>query len=122
MGLTSQVVAIIENIAPAPDELEHRLDVRDDRLARAPQVLVRIARAQRRRLLERQPGRDVARQRVVRRGLVGDEVEVLTARGELGHDLGRVPEQADRQRPPLAPRPRAPARARRRASSAASSR
>ena len=82
---------------------------------RPAQVLVRIGRAQRSRLLDVEPDRDVAVQRVVRRGLVGDEVEVLAAPGELRHDLGRVPEQPDRQRAPLCRPPRARARARRRA-------
>ena len=34
-------------------------------------------------------------------GLVGDQVELLPARNELGHDVGRIPEQPDRERPPL---------------------
>src|SRR5207253_7035711 len=58
--LTSQVVAIIENIGAAPDVLEHRLDVPDDGLAGKTQVLVGIRRAQCGRLLDRVAPRDVA--------------------------------------------------------------
>ncbi len=102
MCLPSQVVAIIENIAAGPDELEHRL-----RRARAIDARARrryssgSARAQRRGLLDREPGRHVAGQRIVRRRLVGDEVEVLAAPGELRNDLGGVAEQADRERSAL---------------------
>ena len=72
-----------------------------NRLAGAPQVLVRVARAQRVCLFERQADRDVPRQRIVRRGLVGDEIERLAPSGKLRHDLGRVPEEPDRERPAL---------------------
>src|SRR5437868_4592139 len=96
-GLTSQVVAIVENIRTASDVLEQPFDVRDDRCACTAQVLVRIGRAQCGRLVDRQALRDVAGQRIVRCGLVCDEIEVLAARRELGHDVRGVAEQADRQ-------------------------
>ena len=66
-----------------------------DRRARPPQVLVRIGHAQRSRLGERHPVRHVPGQRIVRRGLVGDEIEVLPTPRELGNDVGRVAEQPD---------------------------
>ena len=45
MGLPSQVVAIVEDIAARADELEQALDMRRDRLASAPQILVRFGSA-----------------------------------------------------------------------------
>jgi hypothetical protein len=102
VGLTSQVVAIIENIAPAPDVLEQPLDVRDDRALRPREVLLRVGGAQRSGLLDREPLRDVAGQRIVCCGLVGDEVEVLSTACELWHEVRRIAEQADRECAPLA--------------------
>jgi hypothetical protein len=69
-----------------------------DRGAGEAQVLLGIGRAQGSRVGDRQRDGDVPVQRIVRCGLVGDEVEVLAATGELGHDLGRVSEKTDRQR------------------------
>ena len=99
IGLTSQVVAIVENVASHPDELDHRPDVRHDRLGRQPQVLLRIPLAQPARLLERDLRRDVTRQRIVCGGLVRDQVERLAARDELRQDVGRIRTQRDRERP-----------------------
>ena len=80
----------------------------DRALADASQVVVGVARAQRIGLLDGQPGGHVAVERVVRGGLVGDDVDVDIAADQLGQDLGGVAQQADRQRPPLAaaPQPR----------------
>ena len=72
--------------------------MRGDRDARAPEVLVRIGHPQLVRLVERHPVRHISRQRVVRGGLVGDEIEVLPAPCELGDDVGGVAEQPDRER------------------------
>ena len=69
-----------------------------NRLPRSAQVLVGVARAQLGGLVDGEPGRDVAVERVVRCGLVGDEVEALTSTSELGDDLGRIAEEADRER------------------------
>ena len=91
-GLTSEVVAIIENIAALPDVLEQAADVLRDRGARPPHVLVRIRRPERGRLRHVEPLRHVAGERVVRGRLVGDEIEVLAAARQLGHDVGRVAE------------------------------
>jgi hypothetical protein len=76
--------------------------VRDDRRARTSHVLVRIGRAQCRRFVDREPLRDVPGQRIVRGGLVGDEIEVLAARRELRNEVRRVAEQPDRQRAAVA--------------------
>ena len=66
--------------------------MRDDRLARQAEVRLRIALAQRRGLLERHLGGHVPRERVVRSGLVGHEVEVLASGRELREHGGCVPE------------------------------
>ena len=100
-GLTSQVVAIIENVAPHPDELDHGADVRDDRFGRESEVLGGIALTERRRLLERHFRRDVAGERVVRRRLIRHEVECLAARDQLREHVCRVRPEGDRQRPAL---------------------
>src|SRR4029453_18744319 len=102
IGLTTEVVAIIENVAPCPDELEQPLDVQRDRGPRPPQVLLGIAGAERRSRIDVEPLRHVSGQRVVSGGLVGHEVEALATRGELGNDVGGVPEQPDGERPSFA--------------------
>ena len=99
IGLTSQVVSIIENVAPHPDELDHRTDVRHDRLRREPEVLLRVALPQRRRLLERHLGRHVAGEGVVGRGLVGDEIERTPRARRALADVGGVRAEADGERP-----------------------
>ena len=55
----------------------------------------RVARAQLERLVQRHAVGHVAVQRVVRRGLVGDEVGGDAAAHQLGVDVGGVAEQAD---------------------------
>ncbi len=57
------------------------------------------SRPQRGRLLEGHLGGDVTRQRIVRRGLVGDEVEGDSPGNQLREDVGRIAEQPDRERP-----------------------
>ncbi len=115
-GLAAQVVAVVEHVTARARELGHRAHVRDDRLARQAQVRLGIAHAQRLGLLDRHLGGHVARERIVRGRLVGDEVEVLAARSELREDAGRVREQARRTAPALRPQRCEPVRARRRAS------
>ena len=68
-----------------------------NRLRRAPQILLRVGGAKRRGLADVQTLRHIPRQRIVRGGLVGDQVEVLAAAGQLRHDLGSVSQQSDRQ-------------------------
>ena len=77
-GLTSQVVAIVENVAAHSDVLEEPFDVPDDRVARPAQVLRRVRRTQRSDFCDIEAERDVAGEWIVRRRLVGDEVEDFT--------------------------------------------
>src|SRR5436309_14536896 len=85
----------VENVAAGADELQQTLHMCCNRGTGLAQVLVRIGRAQRSGFLDGEPNGHVAVQRVVRRRLVGDEVEVLPTPGKLGHDLRRVSEQPD---------------------------
>src|SRR2546430_13825008 len=73
----------------------------DYRLPSAAEVLVRIVGSKLSGCLNGQPSRDVARQRIMRGGLVGDEIEVLASAGGLRGDLGRGPLPARRQGPGL---------------------
>ena len=70
-----------------------------DRFPCQPQVFVRLALPERGSLLERQLGRDVSRERVVRRRLICDQVEWLSTSCQLGKDDGGVSKQSDRERP-----------------------
>ena len=80
----------------------------------ALQVVVGIRAPQHVGLLDGEPRRDVAVERVVRARLVRHDVDRRVAAHQLREDLRGVAEQADRQRAPLAP-------GRRRAASSASS-
>ena len=70
----------------------------DDRLARQLQVAIGVEPAQLSSLLDRHLGGHVPDERVVRRRLVGDQVEVLAAPRQLGEHDGCVAEQTDAQR------------------------
>jgi hypothetical protein len=59
----------------------------------AANILVRVALTQRLRLRQGDPGRDVAPERIVGRGLVGDHVGDLAAAEKLGEHLGAVADQ-----------------------------
>ena len=63
----ADVVAVVEDVRAGRLEREHRLDVLGHRLAARAARTPRVALAQLGGLLERQPARDVAVQRVVRR-------------------------------------------------------
>ena len=77
---------------------DHGLDVDDDAGDRAAHVLLRVRRAQLQRLLEGHAIGHVAVERVVRRGLIGDEVWSEPAAHELGIHVRGVAEERDRQR------------------------
>ena len=112
--LGAQVVAVVEDMAARAPEVEHRLDVPNGRLPRPAHVLVGVGLAQRERVGELDPRRYIPVQHVVRGRLVGHEVEVRAAAGDLGEDVGGFPRM-----PTETPRPSA---AYRRTRSIASSR
>ena len=111
LGLGAQVVAVVEDDRAGALEGEHRADMGGHRATRPPLVLVGQDAAQLERVGEGHLVGDVAAERVVRRGLVGHEVEAL-ARGRPGRfDLGGVADQGDAERPRRSPPRRAPRQA-----------
>ena len=116
-GHRPQVVAVVEDDRTGPLELEHRPDVGGHRSHRALDVDVGLGspggRAHR---SSADLGRDVARERVVGRRLVGHDVESLTGLRPGRLDLGGVADQGDRQREALGRRSPSPCRAPRRGS------
>src|SRR5687767_5709952 len=65
-----------------------------DRVARLTQILVGIPLAQLLRLVDGESRGHIAVQRIVRRRLIGNEVELLAPLHECRHDFGGVAEQA----------------------------
>ena len=97
-SLPAEVVAVVEDVTAELRELHHRPHVRDDRLARALHVPLRVAGPERGGFLEGHLGRDVTGERIVGSRLVGDQIEMLATRRKLGEDVGRVAEHADGHR------------------------
>ena len=98
LGLGAQVVAVVEHDRARRLEGEHRADVVGHGAHRALHVHVRLGDPEHVGVVERDLGRQVARQRVVRGGLVGDHVEPLAGLRPRRLDLGRVADQRDRDR------------------------
>ena len=69
-----------------------------DRVFDHLEVLKRVAFSQIRRLLDGQRRRDIAAQRIMRGGLVGDDVRREATADELRIDLGGIAANADRDR------------------------
>ena len=93
--LGAQVVSVVERDRARRLEGEDRPDVVCHRAHRAPQVLVGLRGPQRDGIVQRDLRGNVAGQRIVRRGLVGDDVEPLAGRRPGRLDLGGVPDQRD---------------------------
>ncbi len=108
LGHRPEVVAIVEDDGAGALELEHRPDVGGHRAHRALDVEVRLGGAQGDRVVQADLGRDVAAERVVGRGLVGDDVEALAGLRPGRLDLGGVADQGDRQGKTLGGRPASP--------------
>ena len=98
LGLAAQVVAVVEEHGAARLHREQRPHVPRHRAARAPHVIRRIRRAQRPSLLEREPGGDVALERIVRRCLIGRSIGLEAAAHQRGMHFGRVPDEPDTER------------------------
>ena len=82
-------------------EVEHRPDLERHQLLGRPLDARGVGGLTRLPLVERPAGRQIAVQRIVGGGLVGDQVGQHAAAHELRKDLGRVAEQADREGAPL---------------------
>ena len=98
LGVGADVVAVVEDLGAGALHREHRLDLGAHALLRPRDVAVRIARAERRRVGERQVARDVTIQRIVGGGLLGHEVGDEPAANELGIRLRGVRAHADGDR------------------------
>src|SRR5207245_3639897 len=72
--LTADVVPVVEDDAPGPEEIEHRADMDRDRLAGATHVFLGILGTQGCGLRYGQAARDVSSERVVRARLVRHDV------------------------------------------------
>ena len=96
--LAAQVVAVVEGDRAPRLQREHRLDVRAHRVEHRRLVPLGILLPHHRGRLERVSTGDVAEAQVVRRRLVGDDVGRDAAAHELGHDVGDVADEPDRER------------------------
>ena len=97
-GLRADVVAVVKHDRAALLPRAHGGDVRAHAADRAALVVGRIAGAQTRRLTQREAGRHVADEWVVRRGLVGHDVGQEPAGDQRRQDFGGVAQDADRPR------------------------
>ncbi len=95
-----QRVAVVKRLRALAPELPDRADMGDGALADPREVLLRVRATQLLGLLDREAGRDVAVEGIVSRGLIGDDVDIGVAAGQLREDLTRVAEQADGEGPP----------------------
>ena len=98
--LAAQGVAVVEDLGALVEEAEHRVDVVCHRLARAVGELVRLLRRVVVPILDADALRQVG-QRVVRGGLVGDDVDLDTAPQQLRQHLGGVADDGDGQGAPF---------------------
>ena len=95
LRLATDVVAVVEHDAPAPEEIEHRPHVDRDRFPGLPKVLVRMLCSEFRRLPDGEPARDVSAERVVGARLVRYDVGPDASLYEFRMDIGAVPDEAD---------------------------
>ena len=89
------VVAVVERDRAAILHGAHRGDVLAHGRDAAPFVFGRVLRAERGRLGEAQPVRDVADERIVSRGLIGDDIRRVAAPHQFGQHVGGVGHQPD---------------------------
>src|SRR5438093_3869813 len=97
----ADVVPVLEHDRPALLEPEHRPHVDRNGLRAPSDVFLRVRGSQARGLLHGEPHRDVAPERVMRGGLVGDDIRCDAAAGDLWVDLGAVPYESDAAWGPL---------------------
>ena len=95
LGHLADVVAVVEGRDALLVEREHRLDVHAHRLLRRVARAVRVGLAPLEPLLDGPAHRQVAVDRIVRAGLVGDRIGLHAALDQLGQHLGGVAEQRD---------------------------
>src|SRR3989454_4273260 len=93
--LAADVVPVIEDDAPGPEEIEHRLDVDGNRLAGATHVLLGILGTQCGGFRNGQTARDVSSERVVGTRLVRHDIRTNPALHHPGMDVRAVPHQTN---------------------------
>ncbi|ABA50058.1 hypothetical protein BURPS1710b_2184 [Burkholderia pseudomallei 1710b] len=98
LRMCADQIAVVEHDRATILEAEHRLDVAHDRRAACLHQLRPVGVAHRARFLERVARRHVAVDKIVRGGLVGDDIGHDAAREDRREHVGRVAEQADRDR------------------------
>ena len=96
-GLAADGVAVVEHLGSGVEEADHGGHVHGHGLAGPAGEARRVFGPQRGHVLEGHAVRQVA-ERVVGRGLVGDDVDGSAALEQGGEDVGGVAEQADGQR------------------------
>ena len=95
-GAGANVVAVVEHLrSRAPSSQSIGYDLFGHARFRALDVPIRVVRTKLGRLLERQAGGDVAVQRIVRGGLLGDQTGHDAPPRELGEHVGRVGAKGD---------------------------
>ena len=99
-GLVADRVAVVEDLGALVQEPDHRLHVPGHRLAGPVGELLRLALRVVVPVGHVDPLGQV-RQRVVRRGLVGDDVDLDAAPEQLGEHRGGVADDADAVRAPV---------------------
>ena len=95
--LGAQAVAVVENLRAAIEERDHPLDVARHAFPRATYIRVGLVEPQLLRVVGAEARGDVA-ERIVRRRLVGDDVDVELAPRQRRQHLGRVAVQPDGKR------------------------
>ena len=96
-GLTPQVVSVVEDLRASLLETDHRLAMLRHRQPRFFDVLPRVLVAELFRIVEVATFGDVSVKRVVRRRLIGDDVDLDPATQQLRKHLGRIAHDTDRQ-------------------------
>ena len=94
--MTAQVVAVVEGVGTALLQLDHLLAVAHHRAEGLGLVTLRVRRAQRQGSLERHAVGHIATQRIVRAGLVGQDVGRDVAFDQAREQFGRVAQNTDR--------------------------
>ena len=91
----ANVVAVVECDGAQLLQREHAFDVPGDRFERALAIRLRIVVAKLGGLLDVEPLRNVAAQRIVRAGLVGQQIGDDAAAREFRNHVGAIADQAD---------------------------
>ena len=98
MRLGANVVAVIERDRAFFLQRQHRFDMDGHRLHRALNVFVGIFSAQRERVLQRHSVWDITVERIMRAGLIRQNIGNHSAFYDFRKDIGAIANQTDRKR------------------------